>query len=256
MIEVDFGPKKLPILLHGTSPFMGAGQFGLKGQEWYQRFFHHPKRMGELFALFCEKGFPGVHVVGYPTIIEAVRLTKKSYPLKIAVSLLPDNWEDNLEEVADLEPDVVFVHGIMTDKYLRKYAGELLSCFQAIRDLDAFPGLATHDSYQTLLALQTSSNPLLEESFGLLIPINSMGWGMGGSLNDIIKLLQKLDIYPVMAMKTLAAGQLSPKEALEFIFKIPQVRIAAVGMTNKEEVAEIAAIGQSILETTFLEKIS
>lgn len=251
MVEVDFGSKRLPLLLFGTSPFMGAGQFGLKGREWYQHFFNHPKRMAELLNSFCEQGFPGVHVIGYPTIIEAVRLTKVNYPLKTAVSLLPDDWDENLELVAKLEPDVVFIHGVMTDNYLHKHAEALLSCFQAIRDHDAFPGLATHDSHQTLLALQASSHPLLQEFFGLLLPFNSMGWGMGGSPNEIINLLQKMDEHPIMTMKTLAAGQIPPKEALEFVFEVPQVRIAAIGMTSKEEVAEIAAIGRSILKTKF-----
>lgn len=207
--------------------------------------------MAELFNYFYEQGFPGVHVIGYPTIIEAVRLTKVNYPLKTAVSLLPDNWDENLKLVVKLEPEVIFIHGIMTDNYLQKYAEALSSCFQAIRDHNAFPGLATHNSLQTLLVLQTSSYPFLQESFGLLLPINSMGWGIGGSPDEIINLLQKMDDYPIMAMKTLAAGQLAPKEALEFIFEIPQVRSAAVGMTNKEEVSEIATIGRSILKTKF-----
>jgi hypothetical protein len=254
MVEVDFGSKRLPLLLFGTSPFMGAGQFGLKGREWYQYFFHHPERMSELFDSFCEQGFPGVHVVGYPTIIEAVRLSKVNYPLKTAVSLLPDNWDENLELVANLEPEIVFIHGVMTDNYIHKYAEALLSCFQAIRDHNAFPGLATHNPYQTLVALQASSNPLYQESFGLLLPINLTGWGMGGSPKEIINLLQKMDEYPIMAMKTLAAGRILPEEALKFVFEVPQIRIAAIGMTNKKEVAQIAAIGQLILESKSIDE--
>ncbi|MFX0206784.1 MAG: hypothetical protein ACFFDT_12430 [Candidatus Hodarchaeota archaeon] len=249
MSEVKFGPKTLPRLLHGTSPFMGAGQFGSKAQEWYQRFFHHPERMADLFSFFCEQKFPGVHVVGYPTLIEAARITKETYPLKVAVSLLPENWNENLELVATLEPEVVFVHGVMTDNYLQKHTTALLSCFQAIRDHSAFPGLATHDTRQTLLSIQTSSNSLFQEPFGLLLPINSMGWGMGGSLNDILKMLQKIDDRPVMAMKTLAAGQLPPNEALKFVFGISQVQVATIGMTSKEEVTEIASVGHNLFKS-------
>jgi hypothetical protein len=80
-----------------------------------------------------------------------------------------------------------------------------------------------------------------------------MGWGMGGTPNETIKLLQQMAEFPVMAMKTLAAGQLSPKDALKFVFEVPQIRIATVGMTNKEEVAEIAAIGHFLLKNESLE---
>ncbi|MFX1514009.1 MAG: hypothetical protein ACFFCQ_15625 [Promethearchaeota archaeon] len=247
MLDVEFGPKKLPRLLYGTSPFMGAGQFGIKGQEWFHRFFHYPERMAELFAYFCEQGFPGVHVVGYPTIVEAARLTKENYSLKVAVSLLPEKWVENLELVIQLEPVIIFVHGVMTDNFLQTHAEELISCFQAIRDSDAFPGLATHDSRQTLLTLQESLNPLLQEAFGLLLPFNSIGWGMGGSTKEIVSLLHNLQDCPVMAMKTLAAGQLSPKDALKFVFEVPQIQVATIGMTSKKEVTEIATIGQKIL---------
>ncbi|MFX1263703.1 MAG: hypothetical protein ACFFAZ_16760, partial [Promethearchaeota archaeon] len=71
MSEVTFGSTTLPRVLCGTSPFMGAGQFGLAGREWHRRFFNHPERMSEMFEHFCRLGYPGAHVTGYPTIVEA-----------------------------------------------------------------------------------------------------------------------------------------------------------------------------------------
>ncbi|MFX0207202.1 MAG: hypothetical protein ACFFDT_14525 [Candidatus Hodarchaeota archaeon] len=248
MVEIKFGPKKLPLLLHGTSPFIGAGQFGIKARKWYEHFFHHPERMAELFNHFCEQGFPGVHVIAYPTIIEAAQLTKAKYPLKVTVSLLPENWEENLNQVTLLDPEVVFIHGAMTDTFLQKHEEKIYSCFQAIRDQsDAFPGIATHNSFQTLQKSQAGSHPLFEEDFGFLLPINSSGWGMGGSPAKIIDLLSNLNDRPVLAMKTLAAGQLSPKNALDFVFNISKVKAATVGMTTKKEATEIASIGREIL---------
>ncbi|MFX0173593.1 MAG: hypothetical protein ACFE9L_17015 [Candidatus Hodarchaeota archaeon] len=248
IVEVKFGPKKIPLLLHGTSPFVGAGQFGLRAREWYEYFFHHPKRIAELFNYFCKLGFPGVHVIGYPTIIEAAKLTKENNPMKVTVSLLPNDWEENLTQVAQLEPEVVFIHSAMTDMFLQKHDEKIFSCFQAIRDqTNALPGIATHDTFQTLLSFQKSSHALFKEDFGLLLPINTSGWGMGGSPTKIIDLLNTLGNHPVMAMKTLAAGQLSPGKALDFVFRVPQVIAATVGMTTKEEATEIASIGRKLL---------
>ncbi|MFX0052419.1 MAG: hypothetical protein ACFE8U_14130 [Candidatus Hermodarchaeota archaeon] len=248
MDEVKFGPKNIPLLLHGTSPFIGAGQFGPRARKWYEYFFHHPKRIAELFNHFCEQGFPGVHVIGYPTIIEAAKLTKENNPLKVTVSLLPKDWEENLTQVAQLEPEVVFIHGAMTDNFLQKHDEKIFSCFQAIRDqTNAFPGIATHNTFQTLLSSRRSSHPLFKEDFGLLLPINASGWGMGVSPAKIIDLLSTHGNHPVIAMKTLAAGQLSPENALEFVFKVPQVKAATVGMTTKEEAIEIASIGRKLL---------
>jgi len=192
---------------------MGAGQFGVRAMEWYERFFHHPERMAEIFSHFCRLGFPGAHVVGYPTIVQAALITKRSHPLKVAVSLLPENWADNLQLVARLEPEVIFVHGAMTDSSLARRGEELLDCLQAIRDHGAFPGMATHNAHRTLIHLQNPANPLSQENFGLLLPINYTGWAMGGPLKETIRLLRKAEPHhPVMAMKVLAAGRLPPEK--------------------------------------------
>jgi hypothetical protein len=248
MNEIAYGSAVLPRLLCGTSPFMGAGQFGPSGAAWYHQFFNHPERMAELISHFCEQGFPGVHIIAYPSIIEAARLTRQTHPLKVTASLLADGWLENLDEVTALEPEVVYVHGAMTDEFLDRRIEELRECLQAIRDLGAFPGMATHDSYQTLRALQAEGNPLRQESFGLLLPINHVGWAMGGPLEAVLELLEKMDErHPVMGMKVLAAGRLDPSEALDFIFKQVKLPVATVGIVAKEQTEELASICQALL---------
>ena len=247
MLEVNFGPKALPRLLCGTSPFMGAGQFGLAGQKWYRRFFNHPDRMSEMFVHFCRLGYPGVHVTAYPTIVEAARLAKESHDLKVAISLLPENWEKNLEETRVLDPEVVFVHGAMTDRFLDRRLEDLKSCFEAIRATNAFPGLATHDTCNTLQVLQSDENPLQDEAFGLLLPVNSIGYSVGGATTEMEELLQSLDSRnPVMGMKVLAAGKLPPLDALEYAFSLPKVRTVTVGVTERWQAAQLAEIIDSV----------
>ncbi|MFX0045209.1 MAG: hypothetical protein ACFE8Z_05135 [Candidatus Hermodarchaeota archaeon] len=247
MTEVSFGPAALPRLLCGTSPFMGAGQFGLAGREWYRRFFNHPDRMSEMFVHFCKLGYPGVHVTAYPTVIEAARITKESQDLRVAISLLPENWERNLEETLVLDPEVVFVHGAMTDRFLDRRLEDLRSCFEAIRAANAFPGLATHDTCNTLRVLQSDDNPLQDEAFGLLLPVNKTGYSVGGSTTEMEQLLQSLDVRnPVMGMKVLAAGKLPPQEALEYAFSLPRVRAVTVGVTERWQAAQLTEIMDSI----------
>lgn len=203
--------------------------------------------MSALFDHFCKLGYPGAHVTGFPTIIEAAKLTKKHYDLKIAVSLLPFNWEENLEQVLVLDPEVVFVHGQMTDKFLQKRLEDLKACFETIRNANSFPGLATHDTCHTLKVLQSEENPLQDEEFGLLLPINKTGQLVGGPITEMEDLLCTMDTrYPVMGMKTLAAGKIPPQEALEYVFGIPNVRAAAVGVTEQWQVAQIAEIVDSL----------
>jgi hypothetical protein len=203
--------------------------------------------MSEMFEHFCRLGYPGVHVTGYSTIVEAARMTKESHDLKVAVSLLPENWEDNLREVLVLDPEVVFVHGAMTDRFLDKRLDDLKACFNAIRNGNSFPGLATHNTCHTLTVLQSEENPLQDESFGLLLPINRTGYSVGGTTDEMEELLGALDSrHPVMGMKVLAAGKIPPQEALDYVFSIPNVRTVTVGVTEKWQAAQIAEIVDSV----------
>jgi hypothetical protein len=203
--------------------------------------------MSEMFEHFCRLGYPGAHVTGYPTIVEAARLTKESYNLKVAVSLLPENWEDSLKEVLVLDPEVVFVHGAMTDRFLDRRLADLKACFEAIRNANSLPGLATHDTCNTLKVLQSEENPLQDESFGLLLPINRSGYSVGGTTTEMEELLGALDgRHPVMAMKALAAGKIPPQEAVEYVFAIPNVRVVTVGVTEKWQAAQIAEIVDAV----------
>ncbi|TFG29990.1 hypothetical protein EU528_08895 [Candidatus Thorarchaeota archaeon] len=249
MSETAFGPTMLPRVLCGTSPFIGASQFGSKAEEWLERFFDHPERMSALFDLFCKSGYPGVHVTGFPSVIEAALLTKERYDLKVVASLLPFKWEENLEQVLVLNPEVVFIHGQITDKFLEKRLDNLKACFETIRSANSFPGLATHDTCHTLKVLQSKEHPLQDEIFGLLLPINKSGLLSGGTTKEMEVLLSTMDTrYPVMGMKTLATGKLPPREALEYVFGIPNVRAAAVGVTEQWQVTQITEIVDSFQE--------
>jgi hypothetical protein len=249
--ESTFGPTTLPRILCGTSPFMGASQFGNAGEEWLKRFFDHPERMSELFDHFCRLGYPGAHVTGFPTVIEAAQLTKEQFDLKVVVSLLPHNWEENLDQVLVLNPEVVFIHGAMTDKFVETRLDELKSCFDIIRNANSFPGLATHNTCNTLRKLQSEENPLEDEIFGLLLPINKSGMLRGGTSKEMEDLLSTMDTqYPVMGMKTLAAGKIPPREALEYVFGFPNVRAVTVGVTEVWQVTQLAEIVDSIFDSS------
>lgn len=245
--EVRFGPATLPRVLCGTSPFVGSPQFGDAAEQWLKRFFDHPERMSELFDCFCRLGYPGAHVTAFPTVIEAARLTKESHDLKVAVSLLPKNWEENLKEALVLDPEVVFVHGAMTDRFLEKRLDDLKACFETIRDGNSFPGLATHDTCHTLRVLQSEENPLQDEAFGLLLPINKAGQYVGGTIAEMEDVLSTTDNrHPVMGMKTLASGKIPPLEALEYVFGVPSVRVVAVGVTERWQADQIAEVVDSL----------
>jgi len=108
---IDFGPEKIPYLSLGTSPFIGAGQFGSRGIEWYRQFFHDVDAMAELMAECCRIDSPGgVHAIGYDSLVEAATLVQETHDLRVTASLTPEDPLASLERLASLSPAVVFLH--------------------------------------------------------------------------------------------------------------------------------------------------
>ena len=63
----------LPRLMLGTSPFIGAGQFGSKALEYRRLFFEKPENMTRLFVHSAKLGVKAVQLVGYQPLVAALR---------------------------------------------------------------------------------------------------------------------------------------------------------------------------------------
>lgn len=57
----------------GTSPFIGAGQFGSKALEYRRLFFEQPENMTKLFVKSAELGVKAVQLVGYEPLVSALQ---------------------------------------------------------------------------------------------------------------------------------------------------------------------------------------
>ena len=64
---------RLPVALVGTSPFVGAGQFGPRALALHARFFGRPGAVAEVLEAAVEAGAGGVQALSYPFIVEAIR---------------------------------------------------------------------------------------------------------------------------------------------------------------------------------------
>lgn len=63
----------------GTSPFIGAGQFGSKSLEYRKRFFDNPDNMTRLFVHSADLGVRAVQLVGYQPLVEALMKAEEIY---------------------------------------------------------------------------------------------------------------------------------------------------------------------------------
>lgn len=141
--------ERIPRILLGTSPFLGAGQFGVRAYQYYKRFFENPRNITDLVIEAINVGVRGIQLVAYREIAEAVRQAQVETGVELViVGGLPfDKPEEGLDCLSSLPTKVVLLHGEETDRLNFKV---LESWFGKIRDTGFIPGVATHKPDRTL----------------------------------------------------------------------------------------------------------
>jgi len=107
----------LPRLILGTSPFIGAGQFGSKSLDYRRRFFDNPDNMTRLFVHSANLGVKAVQLIGYQPLVAALMKAQEiSGDFFIVVTIPRGDFVSNLDLVSPLEPEFVSVHAQFCDE--------------------------------------------------------------------------------------------------------------------------------------------
>ncbi|MDI6819684.1 MAG: hypothetical protein QMC89_02105 [Candidatus Hodarchaeaceae archaeon] len=221
------GEREVPVAMLGTSPFCGAGQFGARAMVYYQTFYERPQNMVRLISDSAELGVPAVHVVAYPRICQAVEAAAKACGIELCVigTIGLGELMDEFKNMVALNAAGIALHAGVIDHDLR----EVERCATAIRDAGAAVGVATHQPWKTLPKLCE-----VDVDF-VMAPVNKLGYMMGPRPEETLRLLSSIKL-PVVAIKPLAAGELKPAEAFDFLRA--RVDAVAVGIASKGELAE------------------
>jgi len=217
----------LPKLMLGTSPFIGAGQFGSKSLDYRRRFFDNPDNMTRHFIHSASLGVKAIQLIGYQPLVAALMKAEEiSGDFFIAVTIPRGDFAANLDLVSQLEPEFVSVHAQFCDGF----DSRLNEWIDMIRDTEAKPAASTHSPGTTI--------PLLDElGFeAYLAPVNTVGYGMEPDIESTLKALERTR-KKVLAIKPLAAGKVSPeKSVFKYIYRYADS--IAVGITSEEEMEE------------------
>lgn len=222
----------LPELMLGTSPFIGAGQFGSKSSEYRRRFFDTPDNMTALFVHSASLGVKAVQLIGYRPLVDALLKAQDiAGDFFTAVVVPRGDFAANLDLISPLEPEFVSVHAQLCDNL----DPGLNEWIDMIKDAGSRPAASTHQPGATI--------PLLEElgfKFeAYLAPVNTLGYGMEPDIESTLKALDRTN-RAVVAIKPLAAGKVSPKRSVfEHIYRYADS--IAVGITSEEEMEETYA---------------
>jgi len=222
----------IPRIMVGTSPFLGAGQFGHRALLYRRTFYHRPENIVALLEYCAEElGVTGVQALADPIIIGALRDADPDLDVVAVVGLR--NLEEELEMLEDLNLRAVLLHASCVDG---EDVGEVSVMLDEIRSrLDVPVGIATHRPDETLPRWEDKKTADV-----YMVPMNPVGAFMGDQ-KAVEELLAETD-RTVIAKKVLAAGSLPPEEGLPYAARYADA--VAVGITGKKEAEETLRIAK------------
>lgn len=222
-------------VVFGTSPFIGAGQFGPKARVYRDRFLQNPQLMADFFSYFI-KTFPDgwVNILPCPTMLQAVRIAYETCGKKFPIIgvITDDDMEAALDDFQAVNTKILMIHGALSDTLDIPRLKRIIS---AVNCRGFRAGASTHNTGHTITSLDTTDLNL--EYY--LAPLNYTGRHVHPGLDQAVAAVQKTEKY-VIGMKILGAGELPPEKAVPFAYQY--VKSAAIGFTELREIDEIAAL--------------
>ncbi len=224
--------REIPAVSLGTSPFIGAGQFGSKSGEYYKLFYARPENIEPIIRCSAELGVPAIQVLYYDRIIHALIRVQSAIGVKLftTVTIGIVDWKRELLESALIDPSICFIHARITDLRNRLFLTEII---EEIRRKGMIPGCATRQPAETIPVLEESGLPI----GCYLAPLNRIGLFVGDNLKRTVDCYERAS-RPVIAKKVFAAGRIGPEEAFSFVSKVKNVKGVAVGIASESEAQE------------------
>jgi len=222
---------KIPRVLLGTSPFIGAGQFGERAYLYQLMFYNKPEKIRDLMVSVFEMRVRGVQLLPYHWVVSGLELALKSYDdIVIVGSILPGEVNESLERLKDLNAIAVLLHGAISDTLNESIIKYLLT---KLKILFPLTGIVTHTPGRTIPWF-------IEKNFEfdlILAPLNMAGIFMDIPPEKAIDLYKNVG-KPIIGKKILAGGRLNPKEALTFASQSKCLDGVALGVASFEEAEE------------------
>jgi hypothetical protein len=231
---------EIPKLMLGTSPFIGAGQFGRKAYEYRKQFFYNERNMERLFIKSATLAVQAVQLIVYKPLVNALKTAEKELGAKFFVAAtIPSGqqFEKDLELLKPLKPEIIAIHALFCDALDPRLHGWI----KKIRELGASPAASTHYPGETIEELDKAGF----EFEVYLAPINPVGYAMAPDRERTLQALETTD-KQVIAIKPLAAGSLKPTESL-FTFIYRYADSISVGIVSAEEMEETYSIATKVI---------
>lgn len=191
----------------------------------------------EILEVSYANGARGIEVIPTGKILEAARMMIERYDDYVIIGSTYPGDNPKIDVLINSGAKLIFVHGMISDTK----SVNLLKIIDEISSSGVIPGIATHNPIPTIeFCIKNSLNVKF-----FLIPFNIKGFLMG----DKAKLEQLVDNrkdFYFIGMKTLAAGNIKPEIAFEYIIK-HNICALTIGMVNNQQATESTSIALKAL---------
>jgi hypothetical protein len=238
---IDVNGVNLPRTLLGTSPFIGAPQFGHRARLYLLDLYRNPEAMARIIAKSYQLGVRGIQLLPYPPVVEALEIARDNgFPMDILATIRPDPEDDadDIEILSQLNAKAILLHASLTDQCNWDLLSEKLD---EIKNTGAISGLVTHMPFKTTSKLLDSH--IIDDFQIYMVPVNRLGYLMDCDTHGtedrakFRELLINLD-KTIIAKKVLAAGIMTPDDAFDYLKTLDFVDMVALGIASEKEAEE------------------
>jgi len=231
-LQLQVGKARIPRILLGTSPFIGGGQFGSRAKIYYEHFYKKPENIVKIILKAVDLGVTGVQALPFRPIFRALKTVERELKdrLTIVGTIGPDDPVRNIQDFQAFNTVAMLLHGEITD---RRSSREILELLNKVHAAGCLAGLVTHEPLFTLKwLLKTDLDIDL-----LMVPFNKLGMFMDADPVKVAEAIKRLG-KPVIGKKILAAGYISPQDALTYVAQSRCIDIVALGIASEQEEKE------------------
>lgn len=99
-LQLQVGKARIPRILLGTSPFIGAGQFGSRAQIYYEHFYKKPENIVKIVLKAVDLGVTGVQALPFRPVFRALKAVERELKERLTIvgTIGPDDPLSNIHD--------------------------------------------------------------------------------------------------------------------------------------------------------------
>jgi len=249
-------------MIIGTNWFLGYTHSTQAKSKFIERTVTSRDSLAEILAVYLAAGVDTIMCPHTQTVVpEAIEAAQDRAGRRLIVVSTPhftttprtpiDGFDlDEVARILDAEvakgTQICMPHVSTTDKMVDK-------CARSVRQMDVVAGMIRERGMIPGLSTHTPETIVYADETGLDVetyiqPFNAMGFLMHVEVDWIANLIRNA-AKPVMTIKTMAAGQIRPFQAMTFVWNVLRdCDMVTVGTVCPEEAAELIEMSLSILD--------